>query len=460
MHDLQLGELRGWPDLTTAASISVCVKQSKQIAIPAGDTGNWDCVMQLQPIISECNTTLWDRTDDLFLQPSSPACTQKMALLTIKSYSGAKAGGPYGVTTVPSQDQVIALPPAYTKGKGRLIGVGFEVNNTTAELYKQGTVTVYRMPQMDMDSKTRRVSYSTPLSLDKKSAAPSEILGTLGVATQEVTFQPTTLPAAMLLAGTRQWEAKEGCYVVGGFNDTQNLVLPAEYRQPVLYSSISDDVAGSPNTTDICLADNSSTPAPPDGLTYWIPQKWAPINSGGAIFTGLSQQTTLTVTVNLFYEAFPTAAEPEYAVLAKPSAEFDPMAMAMVTRAMESMPVGVRAADNGFGDWFAGLVSDFAPMIGNALNTIIPGAGVLGTGAKFLADRYLASNSANVKTPSRVGRAQPVNKGGKLLIKQKADQGSKARPFKVPSKNPPKWWKGPRKSGTTALHEGKWYVLV
>lgn len=292
-------------------------------------------------------------------------------MVTIKSYAGSAAGGPYGMGNTPTADFVVGLPAAYCKGKSRLIGLGTEITNTTSDFYKQGTCTVYRYPQGDMDAKVRRFK-----------AVPNA-----AVSTQQITFQPSTLATAMLLSGTRQWKAAEGAYIVAAFNDEQNLALPAEYRQPVLYPSTEDDIAGVNNTFPIML------PFTVEGLeaASWTPNRWAPINTGGCILTGLSEQTTLTVTVNAYVELFPTPAEPELVVLAKPSAAYDPLAMTMITRALESMPVGVPAADNGFGDWFAGLISEFAEPIGDALSILIPGANYMGKGAKKLADRYLAS---------------------------------------------------------------------
>lgn len=455
MHDLQLAELRGWPDLTTASSLSVCIKQSVQLAAPNPANGNWDCVIQMNPILDEVTTKLYTRTDDLFVAPAAPAVTQLCGMVTVKSYQGVGVvGGPYGLTTQPTADQVVSLPPAFTKGKGRLIGLAFEVNNTTADLFKQGTTTVYRQPQQDMDAKTRRIVWTVGDNAQAQIAFSS----------QGVTFQPTTLKDAMFLAGTRQWEAKEGCYVVTGFNDEQNLALPAEYRQPTLYSSIADDVAGINNVFNLCTTE-------PIGATtatvHFLPHKWAPINSSGCFLSGLSQQSTLTLTVNAYYEAFPTAAEPEYAVLAKPSAEFDPLAIAMVTRAMMHMPVGVPARDNGFGDWFAGLVSEFAPMIGDALGTIIPGAGALGRGAKWLSDRYLSTSQsatlegprrANVRTaaPRRRIKARPNMQQRDVVLSPPA----KKKVLRVYRDNLPPWWAYKTAVGTRVNHKGREYYIA
>lgn len=443
MHDTQLPELRGWPDVNTSASLIVCIKQSTQIAIPTGSTGNWTCIVNTNPMISHAQTTTYQRQDDLFLLATAPAVTHEMSAVVVSSYAGAAAAGPFGLTVQPTAQEYISLPSAYTKGKGRLVGMGFEVNNTTAELYKQGTVTVYRQTQQDVSPVVRR--YRT-IDAAQQSVAFSS---------QEVVFQPTTLSDAMLLSGTRQWEARDGCYVVSAFTDAENLVLPAQYVQPALYSAISDDIANVTNTFTVGITKPDNLGGDLGGGMSWHARKWAPIHSGGAMFTGLSEQTTLTLTVHMYYEAFPTAAEPEYCVLARPSSEYDPVALQMLTRAMENMPVGVRAADNGLGDWFAGLVSEFAVPIGSALGTLIPGAQAMGSGAKWLADRYITSNGASLAAPKRAGKKAPAV----AKKKQASKAGTKANPHVIPVKNIPKWWAGPRKAGTRLIHEGKHYVL-
>jgi len=211
----------------------------------------------------------------------------------------------------------------------------------------------------------------------------------VGFTGHEMQYQPSTLTEALLMEGTRQWKAADGAYVVGSFNGVENPVCSNQYVQPIL-------IAANNHQSTITLPNvfYENVAIPSSGLAadrncYWQPNKFAPINQSGVMLTGLSEQTTLTITLKAYYEQFPGPAEPLYAVLAKPSACFDPVALQMYLHALQSMPIGVPVDDNDFGDWFAGIVSEFAPMIGNALNTIIPGAGLVGSGAKFLADRYL-----------------------------------------------------------------------
>lgn len=364
MHDKPLAELAGWPDVSSAASLVVCVKQSQQVSIPSGETGQWSCVVSSMPVLNSRAIQGWSRKEDLFTAANNTLQANQLAAVCINSYTGAFVNN-FGTSGLTSNQQTIALPDAYCKGKGRLIGQGIEVTNTTSDLYKQGTVTVYRQPQQDMSPITRRMV-----------CGEDELTTQCAFSTQQVLWQPPNLSAAMLLAGSRQWQAAEGSYMVVGFNDAENPALPAEYRQPVVYPANFDDLTQTYNDRVTLV------PSPTDWSTgksaYWPPNRWAPVHSSGSIFTGLSEQTTLTVTCNMYYELLPTAAEPEYAVLATPGASYDPFALELLTRAMEGMPVAVKAKDNGLGDWFQGVVGEVlrSPLTGAFLNGILPGSGI------------------------------------------------------------------------------------
>jgi len=115
----------------------------------------------------------------------------------------------------------------------------------------------------------------------------------------------------------------------------------------------------------------------PPAMTY-------PLHMGGAIFTGLSDTTTLTLNVNTFHESFPSPAENDILVLATPSATYDPVALEMFSHSLSSMPVGVPASENGLGDWFLGAVADAAEFLAPlavALGQPVIGAGLVAGGA-------------------------------------------------------------------------------
>jgi hypothetical protein len=114
--------------------------------------------------------------------------------------------------------------------------------------------------------------------------------------------------------------------------------------------------------------------------------KLYPIQQVGAFFQGLSEETTLSISMNVFVETFPTVAEPEILVLATPSACYDPVALQIFSNALSVLPVGVPAGFNPFGEWFTDIVStlsDWLTVPATALNPVLgAGVGVAGKMAK------------------------------------------------------------------------------
>jgi hypothetical protein len=123
--------------------------------------------------------------------------------------------------------------------------------------------------------------------------------------------------------------------------------------------------------------------------------KSEPVHLVGAFMTGLSQETTLTVTWNVYYETFPSVDEREILVLATPSARYDGKALEVLNYALATLPVGVPASMNPLGEWFWNVVdtiADIAPAIGGMIGG--PGGALIGAGARKGAKALSAYNTA------------------------------------------------------------------
>jgi hypothetical protein len=300
--------------------------------------------------------------------------------------------------------------PSYMSGPSRIIGMGWEVNNTTSELNKQGMVTVYRLPEPRMISQEFAV------------------VG-IGSSTGQV-FRPpvSTTQSAMLISGTRQWPAKEGCYVVAPFVGQDNPPLQPDYVQPIIQQV--ETVEATVSMTSInqgLIANNTSPVLVPfhmnngSGITSEQCCKICPLHQTGAIFTGLSLQTTLTLQVNFYVESFPGLAEKSILVLATPSAEYDPRALELFSHCLRTLPVGVPAGMNGNGDWFADAVLSLASVAEPIAGMIHP---ALGMGVKMAgkaAGAYLAANGAQTKpTTGQILAADAKAKKKKKKAKKRA----------------------------------------
>jgi hypothetical protein len=248
----------------------------------------------------------------------------------------------------------------YISGNARVIGMGFEVVNTTSALNRQGQCTSYRMPtQWTLDTINNAGTTTVPLILPM----------------QVNRCPPANLAAATLLAGSRTWAAEEGAYVVARQNGIENpLGQPSHFVNSLF---VSDQTIGLSTTlqTNITYASNGLWSGPT------FSDIWLPYDTSGIHLTGLSYTTTLTVNVRWLIERMPSYVETDLVVLATPSANYDPLALELYTKCMADMPPGVMLKENPLGEWFRSALSkvaDWAPKIGGALSTVIPGAGLIG----------------------------------------------------------------------------------
>jgi hypothetical protein len=430
MHDTQLPNLAGWPDIEDQASVVRCYKQSVTVSCPNAISGNWDLVMQTYPVLNEKNTFV---TGSRYNNAITSFSSDSVPIGALR-YSIYDPGSQWDLATTASDAAgygVIPLPDLVASGNGRLLGMGFEVTNTTAEIYRQGTAYVWRTPQQQngdgLWGVRRAVDIVTPdpESMIRRSFPQGEsMFGALspdvttttivimdGMLGTQVQWTPPQAQSIMLLPGSRSWEAAKGCYCVVPFISAENPVVPPDYKQPIIVDVFDSNLAAPNNTTDIAAVPPSTVTVAGAAL-YGIynPVKWAPVHSSGAAFLGLSNQSTMTITVNMYYEYFPQSSDVSLVTLAKPSAAYDPVALELYSIALSQMPVGVEASMNGLGDWFAGIVSTYAPAIGAALTPIFgPGALAIGSAAKGIADSYLTSQSPQ-NAPHLVPRARARNK--------------------------------------------------
>ena len=400
MHDLQLKDLMGWPDLESSASIVRCVKQSESISKPGSlAAGNWDChIFQFQTL------------DDHTMKVSTRSGAGEGNNILVSPAGAAFAGGSglcaYAVPTGTDLDLTtavlaaqITLGQSYNDGASRLIALGHEVVNTTAPLNKQGSVTSFRLNQPKQNNDTYQfITQGTNLAQTAFSASIER-------------RPPASIAEAMLLPGSRTWEAAEGVYQVTGFLGQDNPPMNPTYTQPIINkTSATEDRTDMTNVTDVLLPNTSINAS----RFRFDATKIYPIHSSGCIFTGLSEETTLTMFQNAYIESFPGPAEPEIVVLATPSATYDPVALEILSVAMSRLPVAVPAKMNGFGDWFLSAVESVANFVAPVATALVgPGAGALALGvgkAAGAARNYMAQPSPQNNDRFLVQRKQIVAK--------------------------------------------------
>jgi hypothetical protein len=106
----------------------------------------------------------------------------------------------------------------------------------------------------------------------------------------------------------------------------------------------------------------------------------------------------------MYIETFPSINDPGILVLATPSAQYDPVALEIFSRALTCMPIGVPLADNFFGDWFTGVVesvTDYLTPVADLFG--LTSVAAISRGASGLAKKYRKENGY-VTPPSPMSR--------------------------------------------------------
>jgi hypothetical protein len=364
-HDVDIA-LAGYPDVLTASTIVQLVKQQVQVTVPTTGAGtvtagsNWDASIVLFPNCTGQSLGFGFVVDSRGNYGGGstavgPSTAGGLVISAGPQGSNLWYTGATGTATATSQQNV---PSAFVKGQGRVIGMGFEVVNTTAEINKQGQVTAWRIPTKWSPTQVANAIATTP------------------AVTPSTTFllnrmPPANITQAQLLFGSRSWAASEGAYVVSRQNSEENPALLPTFMNPA-YSTM--DAAS--NSTDYFVSANAPAQA---GLS--IADWFLPFDISGVHFSGLSYTTTLTVNIRWLIERIPGPYETDLVVLATPSAPYDPIALELYCQCIRDMPPGVMLKENPLGEWFSNTLSkvaDWAPKIGGALSTIIPGAAQIG----------------------------------------------------------------------------------
>lgn len=252
---------------------------------------------------------------------------------------------------------------------------------------------------------------------------------------QQFSKWPDTLAEAMLLPGTRQWEAKDGVYSVVPFTSKPNTASYGTTTAPAIYrDSTYNPAPGSVTPGGNYM--NILTPTITSGNHLSFPfSKVAPVHSKGAIITGMAATSRYTINVNFFVESFPDLSDQSTLLLATPSAQYDPVALEIISQITKELPIAVPVSENGFGDWFAGIVADIAPVLsGVALAMGHPElaalAGAAGAAAGTFRKKPKPKKPTNQSLPPPNSWGKPpsrLKQGPKSARTHKKVQANKAR---------------------------------
>jgi len=364
-------QVSGYPDADASQTVVSCYQYQADVSAPVGVAGNWDAHIYNAP---QCLSMY---ADVLALDANWTKSTQANPAVTWLTGPLTIASGPAGAflaPAIPAQANVAtrAVPSVAIhdlgSGVSRVIGIGYEVTNTTAPLYRQGALTAYRMPQL-----------GNRFQMVTTNAAGTQA----GVATGEMWRQiPSSVDQANVLKGTRTWEAADGAYVTCLQNSVHNPLSQLEAAQIMYCPNSSPGAAVTVSASQYQTVPGTTAAPAMSGLAF-NPNKQMPFDVSGLFLTGLSNQTTLTVKLRVYVERAPTWQEPALAVLASPSAAYDVHALALYAQAANMLPPAVKVGENAHGDWWRSVLkvlSVGAVPLGLALNPVFPGASAVGAG--------------------------------------------------------------------------------
>jgi hypothetical protein len=301
--------------------------------------------------------------------------------------------------------QGIDLPVEYTQGTCKVLGIGIEVINTTSPLYRQGLVSYCRMVQPDAEPFTAGININNPAN------------GSSRVTCTPMRTLPKNLREMALYPGFAQTEATEGYYapVLLKFNKMTHWPIP---KLAVVMDD--DPIAGDLNvaTPIACYTTRCTNGTFPGNTSMWAVPDRVPIyydcDSNCVVFSGLSDQTTLTLRVRFIMERFPSDAEQQLLVIATPTAVYDPVALELYSRAVQRLPAGVPFTENPEGEWWMKMVEEIANAAAPFLGAIHPGLGIaakgIGTVAGVAATRSKTSRKKKKAKKAASSSAPPVAK--------------------------------------------------
>lgn len=336
---------------------------------------NWDCSVTFTGLLGNDHTetehvVTWSgaASDDVVRSYDHAALGATGGADTVMIHIGATgAGHSFGAAPFHS------MHGCYGDDRCRLIGAAIEVTNTTAEIYQQGAVTTAMLPDIAKDTGTVTyldVNVAPWLGIE----AQADTLPTFASYVEDLRRVPTS----------QTWKAKDGVYAV------PRLVAP-------------DLVVGDPDTLERTVIIHDTAPAlgapgysiRPHAKTVIGPIEKpmisCPMVSGFSplqiFFTGLSPETTLSVSLRTIVEYFP-AVNSVLLPTSMPSPPFDPLSLALYSAAVQRAPYAVPVDFNAAGDYFRMVlkaIEAVAPMIGGLTGPYAPIFNVAGSAAGALA---------------------------------------------------------------------------
>lgn len=360
-HDYAIHS-EGFPDANSALSVVQSKTNTLNITAP-GPSTSWDCLIMNLPL----NEASYVRGGNVastaagvqFTEVNSADLYPLSAFIVSRADSGAELVPTASYATWDAIYRAAngtwsSLDNKSSNDGGRLVAQSFEVHNTTASINKAGTVTVGEMPA---------VSTEECLFVRAVDETPDH-----GVFRNYKLFArpPSTIAEAIEFPNTQQWKAADGVYCVNKMADIHPKVSK-EGRQPIM---LGDYLGQIPNDNLMAEWEVSAVAVNAYHIPTYQITEYNNFNMNFAFFTGLTEETTLTLTTRSFYEYFPTVGS-QLITMTTPSPPYDYKALSLYSDIIHHLPSGVPVGMNPAGEFFS--------MIKNIIKKALPIAEVIGT---------------------------------------------------------------------------------
>lgn len=410
-HDGPLTALKGYPDREFDQSVVQTFTQRISVSKSTSllpNAGPWDCHIVLYPLYDAyLNRTVSFATTWYGggLSSAGPfgvfaggARTLVAPLTVYQNYAGQAidlSGVPVTHFATPLGVSGGGTIPPWPNRRARVIAAGFEVINTTPQLYRGGSVTGWYQAESS-DECYVSITGGAP---NAYSRIPCRTMALPPLSVGQAANAPWSVTRA----------ADEGAYVVARLRDQVPFAKPT-YGQLVWMPT---DMNTTTPPTCICLTPGGNGSATDMTGGWYSTSSTEPC---GAIFAGLDQNATLTITVRWIVEQVIPADDVTLFTLSSPSPPWDPVALESYSIAKAAIPALVPVDLNWNGNFFKSILTGIKK------------------GAKTLAPVLTVVSDVAGRLPGP--QAQAISQGAKVganVAKKVAGPGRKKKP---PKKEP------------------------
>jgi len=411
-------EAVGYPDVSTTKSLVQLIQTTCQINVPGTLSTNYDAIVLFIPLTPDLSTNgpLYKPTTMTLNVPTTTfGVTQTMCggwvcITGPPGFAFDPVAIPAATSCVVNTTCGIPVGP-YQNSPTRIVSSSCEVYNTTAEIYKQGSVTV-----CSSSNAPRETYYISGTTAAVNFLAPCTTIPAPPQQTADIQLYP----------GSLTWDAAEGIYMNARVNNFDNpFFYPLASNCGMLFDASPDENFTGNGDGWFCQAIQTTTAAPATFSSCGI----LPFDVTICRFSGLSNNSTLTMTAKYVLESAPDNYSQTYIPLMRPASEYSSQVFDIYAQAIKHMPVACKVGENSLGSWFSqvlDVVNRYAlpvsSAIGSALGNPLAGAAV-GTGLKGVAMTLQGTPGMKAIAKQQARKAMirndgPVRKETILVVKK------------------------------------------